>query len=91
MEEIHKNASYKILQITLPAGKIMPRHYATSDAFIMVVSGEARLSLTTKEQILQPGATFPIPAREPHTLEILSDFRAFVVLAADANIEFNEK
>lgn len=88
MEEIHSNAVYKVMQVTLPAGKIMPRHFASSDAFIIVEKGEAKLSLSTKVEILKPGTSFPIPAKEPHTLQILADFKAFVVLAANANIQF---
>ena len=91
MEEIHKNAVYKVLQVSLPQGQIMPRHFASSDAFIIVEKGEAILSLPTKTVTLLAGTTFPIPAEEPHTLEILADFRAHVILAADAFIQFNAK
>ena len=91
MEEIHKNAVYKVLQVNLPKGQIMPRHFASSDAFIIVEKGEAKLNLPTKSVTLLAGNSFAIPAKAPHTLEILADFRAHVILAADAYVQFNEK
>lgn len=91
MEEIHSNAVYKIMKVTLPEGKIMPRHFVSSDAFIIVEKGEAKLNLSTSVEILKPGTPFSIPAKEPHTLEILADFSAYVILAADAHIQFDEK
>ena len=91
MEEINNNAVYKVLQVNLPKGQIMTWHFASSDAFIIVDKGEAKLSLPTKSITLLAGTSFPIPVKEPNTLEILADFRAHVILAADAYIQFNEK
>ncbi len=78
------------MQVELPTGQIMPRHYATADAFMLVQKGVSKLSLSGNTHILQAGATFHIPANEPHLLEIISDFQAYVVMASEARIEFNE-
>ena len=43
MEQLQINDHYKILKINYPAGKNMDKHFATSDAFIIVLSGKALL------------------------------------------------
>lgn len=88
MKEIHTNASYKILSVGLGSGEEMPRHYATSDAFIVVKEGKGVLKLGEREHVLEAGATLLIPANEPHSLHIPENFAAEVVLAAGAQINF---
>lgn len=88
MKEIHANASYKVFSVSLAKGEEMPRHYASSDAFLVIRQGKAVLKLQEREVVLESGATIAIPANEPHSLHILEDFAATVVLAADAQINF---
>lgn len=90
MKEIHANTSYKILKVTLAKGEEMPRHHASSDAFIIVEKGKAKVRLLEREEVLEQGATLHIPADEPHSLQVLEDFVAHVVLAAEAKIQFND-
>lgn len=90
MKEIHTNATFKILKVTLARGEEMPRHYASSDAFLIPEKGKARLRLPDSEVVLEQGATFHVPDSEPHSLLVLEDFSAFVVLAAGAEIEFTD-
>ncbi len=88
MKEIHANASYKVLSVTLAKGEEMPRHYATSDAFLVIREGKGVLKLTEKEEKLEPGTSMAISANEPHSLHILENFAATVILSADADINF---
>ena len=53
MEQIQINNYCKVLRVEIPAGKDMPRHYATSDAFIMVNSGNA-ISPGSKNPPIRP-------------------------------------
>lgn len=82
MEEVYTNAVYKILKVALVKGEAMPRHFAASDAFIIVEKGKAKVSFQDRDEALEQGATLSIRAREPHSLTDLEDFKAFVVLAA---------
>lgn len=91
MKEIYGNASYKIMQVTLSEGAIMPQHSASSDAFIMVEKGSAVISFREREVVLEPGSSFPIPANEAHQLRVLKDFNAFVVMAAEGRIQFADQ
>ena len=69
MEELTKNNQYRIIKIELPAGTNMPRHFATSDAFIMVESGSALLIYKGETFELCAGANQSIAAHEEHILE----------------------
>lgn len=88
MKEIHANGSFKVLRVALAEGEEMPRHYASSDAFLIVEKGKGKLLLPGREVMLEAGATLHIPANEPHSLQVLEDFSSFVVLSAEAKIEF---
>ena len=90
MDQLHSNNDFKILSVELPSGKIMPRHYATSDAFIIVNFGLALLILKNETVELKQGVTFAIPALEPHILKIVENFNAYIVMASNAEIKFFE-
>lgn len=67
----------------------MPRHHSSTYSFIIVGKGRARVRFLEKEEVLEHGATLHIPAYEPHSLQVMEDFAAHVVLAAEAKIQFN--
>ncbi len=90
MKEIHANASYKVLSVSLGKGEGMPLHHASSDAFLVIRVGKAVLKLREREVVLEPGDTMVIPANEPHSLHVLEDFAASVVLASGAHILFTK-
>lgn len=89
MKEVEKNDHYKIVAVELQAGTNMPRHLATSDAYIIVESGNALLIFKSETFELNAGSNMVIPSREPHILKVIRDFKAFVVLAKDAVIDFS--
>ena len=88
MEQLQINDHYKILKINYPAGKNIDKHFATSDAFIMVLSGKALLIFDEETIELSPTFSYSIPAKKLHLLKIIDDFSAYVVLANDAEIKF---
>jgi quercetin dioxygenase-like cupin family protein len=85
---LHSGEHYKILKAEIPAGGRMPTHYATSEAFIIVTGGRAEIIFSDQEVRLQAGSTFLIPARKPHTLNVIEDFKACIILAPAAGVEF---
>lgn len=86
MKELQTNDHYKVVKVELPAGANMPRHFVTSDAFIIVESGNALLIYKGEVHELKPGSNLSIPANESHLLKIITDFKAFIILANDALI-----
>lgn len=79
MKEIYGNASYKVLRLALASGETMPRHFAASDAFIIVEKGQAKVNFQDRSTALATGDTLHIPAREPHSLLASEDFKAVVI------------
>lgn len=90
MKEIHANTAYKILSIALAKGEKMPEHYASSDAVLILEKGKVKLHLPERDVMLAQGDTFHITASAPHSLQVLEDFSAFVVLAAGAQVRFTD-
>ncbi len=89
MEQLQINDHYKILRVQYEAGKNMPRHFASSDAFILVTTGRALLIFNDETVELKPHSPFSIKAKRPHILKVIDDFEAYIVLANDAEIEFS--
>ncbi|MEO6849124.1 MAG: cupin domain-containing protein [Mucilaginibacter sp.] len=89
MQELQKNDHYKIIAVELSAGTNMPRHVSTSDAYIIVESGNALLIYRGETYELTPGSNMSIPSHEPHILKVIEDFKAYLVLANDAMITYS--
>ena len=88
MQQLQVNDHFKVLKVELKAGVNMPRHFATSDAFLIVESGSALLIYSGERHELNKGDNICIPASEQHILKIIEDFKAYVVLASDAQIKY---
>ena len=91
MKSLQITVHYQVVKVELDAGCSMPRHVATSDAFVIVESGTALLIFSEQTYELSKGVNMPIPANEQHMLKILEDFKAYIVLANTAQIQFPEK
>lgn len=88
MKQLQITEYYKVVKVEFAAGHSMPRHVATSDAFLIVESGKALLIFEKETVELSKGVTQPIPANEQHMLKIIDDFKAYIVLANEAKINF---
>ncbi|HVW95902.1 cupin domain-containing protein [Mucilaginibacter ginsenosidivorans] len=89
MQELQKNDHYKIIGIEISAGTNMPRHFTTSDAYVIVESGNALLIYKSETSELKKGMSLSIPSHEPHILKVIEDFKAYIVLANDAVITYS--
>lgn len=90
MTPLSAGADFKALQVTAKAGMIMPEHHATHEAVIVVKSGESILKIHGKNHNLKAGDTFILPAKQDHSLEVVQDFLATVILPKTAEIKFPE-
>jgi len=89
MQELQKNDHYKVISIEMPAGTNMPRHFTTSDAYVIVESGNALLIYKGETAELKKGSSLSIPSHEPRLLRVIEDFTAYIVLANDAVITYS--
>lgn len=88
MVELVENNHYKVIQVELPAGTNMPRHFATSDAFVIVENGSALLIYRGETCELSAGMHLCISSHEEHILKVVEDFKALIVLARNAVITY---
>ncbi|MBF9254142.1 cupin domain-containing protein [Pontibacter sp. 172403-2] len=79
VKEIYGNGAYKVLELTLAGGETMPRHFVTSDAFIVTEKGQAEVVFQDRSATLLPGETLHIPVREVHSVTASEDFKAIVI------------
>ncbi len=88
MRELVSNNHYKVMEVSLNSNESMPRHKATSDAFIIVKEGIGKLIFEDREVNLLQGTTMLIPGNKEHKLEVKDKFKACIVFASGANIVF---
>lgn len=88
---IDKGNFLKTLQVTALKGMKMPPHHTSKEAVIVVQEGEATLKMPNVDHSLKQGTVFIIPAGVNHSLEINKDFKATVIMALDAEINFENK
>lgn len=84
-----KGENFKTFDITAEAGMVMPDHYATQEAVVIVKEGEATLKTPEGNHEFKPGTVFVLPAKMKHSLEIKKDFKAVAVMGVDSEIKFN--
>jgi len=88
LKPIQVGEQFKTLEVTAEAGAVMPAHYCTSDAVIVVLEGEATLVLEGGDTPLTAGSSFLIPVGKPHTLNVTRAFKAIVTMGSTATLEF---
>ncbi|MEO8569378.1 MAG: cupin domain-containing protein [Ginsengibacter sp.] len=88
MKQLYRNDYYKVIEVTLNDGEVMPQHKATSDAFILVKEGTGKIIFSDNEIELQQGSTFMIPANKEHRLQVHEAFNACIIFAPEAEIKF---
>lgn len=87
IREVCSGGYHKILKVNIAAGEVMQEHYSTSDAFIIVMNGKARLVFQNKQIDLAADSTFMIPGLKLHSLEVLEDLQAYFILGPKGGIE----
>ncbi len=80
-------ASLKIFELDGAAGMIMPVHYCTEEAVVSVKAGSSRLQFEDHAMILEKGESFLLPAGKTHSLTLLEDFQALVVMPVESDIK----
>ena len=88
LKPIQVGEQFKMLEVTAEAGAVMPRHYCTSDAVVVVLEGTATLVLAEGAIPLVPGTSFLIPVGKVHTLNVERTFKATVIMGSSATLEF---
>ncbi|MEO9258544.1 MAG: cupin domain-containing protein [Crocinitomicaceae bacterium] len=85
-----KGAAFKVLQVTGNANMGMPKHISTKEAVISVMEGSAVIEMDGKEHLLNAHDCLIIPAKQEHSLLIMTKFRALITMPIESNIEFTK-
>lgn len=80
--------SFKVLQVRASGGMVMPEHFCSKEAVILVQKGSAVLGMGGREHPLKEDQSFIIPAGKRHTLRIVEDFESVVMMEIDSEIKF---
>lgn len=88
LETLKTGDSFKINEVTGLAGMVMPLHYSTREAVVIVQEGSAILSIDEQEVRLERNNSYIIPAHMNHSLMLETEFKALVIMAPDSKIEF---
>lgn len=88
MNQLFANDQYKVVKVAFNAGEGMTDHCATTDAFIIVQKGRAKIKFKENEVDLTEGSHFSIPANQQHSLEVTEAFAAHIVFGGAGKIEF---
>jgi quercetin dioxygenase-like cupin family protein len=91
MIPLNKGSAIKTMKVSAKAGMVMPPHYTTKEAAIVVQEGEALLKMAGDKYALKKGTPFILPAEADHSLEIKEDFQAIVIMALDSEIRFHNE
>lgn len=89
MVQLQRGDFFKTIQVKGKTGMTMPQHHSTKEAVIVVQEGKALLKFPETDHILKKGFTLVIPAGTEHTLTIINDFTAVVIMAIDSKINFH--
>jgi mannose-6-phosphate isomerase-like protein (cupin superfamily) len=79
---------HKVLEITGLTGMIMPPHHSTGEVVRMVKQGEALIKMPDTEYKIGLGDVSIIPAKKEHTLTVLKELKALVIMPVESEIQF---
>jgi len=85
---LNKGNSLKILEITGSVNMIMPTHTSSEEATVIVLEGSAIIDFGGSEHLLKAGDTLLIPAKQTHSLLVMTKLRALVIMPIESLIEF---
>jgi quercetin dioxygenase-like cupin family protein len=85
---LQKGVVFKILQVTGEKDMLMPKHISTKEAVIVIAEGYAIIEIASVEHLLKKGDSIIIPATAPHSLLVITSFKAIVMMPVESEIEY---
>jgi len=82
--------AFKVLNISGSAGDVLEKHKVNDSALLLVRSGKILYSEIDREQELNTGESWSIPADVFHKVSCIDDSEIFVVLSTSAKMKFEK-
>lgn len=76
---IHKPAGTVTL-FAFDKGEGLSEHTAPFDALVLILDGQAEISISGKPQLVKTGELLIMPARKPHALKAVKRFKMALVM-----------
>lgn len=88
VKDMTVGTTHKVLEITGLNGMIMPPHHSIGEVVLMVKQGEVLIKMPDAEYKIGQGDVSIIPAKKEHTLTVLKELKALVIMPVESEIQF---
>ena len=75
-----KNPGGTVTAFAFDAGEGLSEHTAPFDALVLMVEGEAEISISGNLHHLRGGDLLKLPARQPHAVKAITPFKMLLVM-----------
>jgi quercetin dioxygenase-like cupin family protein len=75
-----KSPGGTVTAFAFDAGEGLSEHTAPFDALVLMVEGEAEISISASPHRLHAGQLLTLPARQPHAVRAITRFKMFLVM-----------
>jgi quercetin dioxygenase-like cupin family protein len=75
-----KSPGGTVTAFAFDAGEGLSEHTAPFDALVLMIEGEAEISIAGKAHSLRGGQLLKLPARQPHAVKATTRFKMFLVM-----------
>jgi quercetin dioxygenase-like cupin family protein len=75
-----KSPGGTVTAFAFDAGEGLSEHTAPFDALVLMVEGEAEVSISGVPHHLRAGQLLKLPARQPHAVKAITRFKMFLVM-----------
>ncbi len=75
-----KSPGGTVTAFAFDAGEGLSEHTAPFDALVLMIEGEAEISISANPHHLQAGQLLKLPARQPHAVRAITRFKMFLVM-----------
>jgi quercetin dioxygenase-like cupin family protein len=75
-----KSPGGTVTAFAFDAGEGLSEHTAPFDALVLMIEGEAEISISGKAHSLRGGQLVKLPARQPHAVKAITRFKMLLVM-----------
>jgi quercetin dioxygenase-like cupin family protein len=75
-----KSPGGTVTAFAFDAGEGLSEHTAPFDALVLMIEGEAEISISGQAHSLRGGQLLKLPARQPHAVKAITRFKMFLVM-----------
>ncbi|HLN93553.1 MAG TPA: cupin domain-containing protein [Thermoanaerobaculia bacterium] len=75
-----KSPGGTVTAFAFDAGEGLSEHTAPFDALVLMIEGEAEISISASPHRLHAGQLLKLPARQPHAVKAITRFKMFLVM-----------